>query len=533
MTERSKILIRGGRNLGIMNFMVFIRPQILTNIVFTARQNRLGRLFGTLIEPKARLFFVTLLFYLSLYFSINNRSFLFLSSFYVFILWRIIKNIRLAIFFVFIATLSFAKGKGFQIIILPLEEIPRWAFYKISYWFPLYLSDLFLFGLLFIYIRDKLLGRTCVVPRVFIIPLFLLILFMIWVLLGAFLSYFSGVILLSVIQLLRMAVIFCVIVLVFQRFNLVDQGFYSIISASVIFQSLWAFLERFFGGPLGRDIEAILPGAEFGIRSSENPGLLRISGTFFEPSILGTFFLMHIGLLSVAILENRIKFSFVRKAAVLAIILGSVALLYTGSRVLYGYWLMLVIFLLTHYGRRYQKKIREFKKRLNLLISVVMMVLAIIIIPFVAIRLAALSDVFTQYGSGSYRLQMFAYSIRLALAKPFMGVGINLSPYYLATGFSQEQFVFDPTYPHNLLFQLLAETGIAGLILFSLFVYAVLRPFVISLWSKVKVNEFGLAAIIYLLAAQIYPIFLNQQEILSFFFLYAGLYLATINERYA
>lgn len=489
----------------------------------------LRRWLGWVVTPDTRVFLLTLVYYLSLYFSINNRSLLIFSLLYFLLLWLAIKNLKLALFLTFLATLLFAKGKGFQIILLPKEQITRWALFKISYFFPLYLSDVPLFLLGYLYLRDKMFGSSTVtLPSLVKLPLVLLSLFTSWVALSSVGSFFPEVVLLSAVQLVRMMVVFFVFIMVgFDGRR--RQATYSVVAAVILFESFWVFLQRFHGGPLGRDIEVFLPGAEFGIRSSENQELLRVSGTFFEPSIMGAFILMHITLLMTAFLGGRIMKS-LKQLALSVVAAGSLALVFTGSRVLYGFWMLSAVFLWRVYRKRFTLWRRQFSARLPLGRMVLIGVLATLIIsPYLIARLTSLPDIFTAYGSGTYRLQMMQYAARLFVSAPLTGVGINLSPYYFATGFSGERFVFDPTFPHNLFFQILAETGAVGFGLFFLFVAAIFCP----LLAGRKLNEFGAAALVYLLAAQVYPIFLNHQEVSSFFFLYAGAFLASLKEHYA
>jgi O-antigen ligase len=181
--------------------------------------------------------------------------------------------------------------------------------------------------------------------------------------------------------------------------------------------------------------------------------------------------------------------------------------------------------------RYWQTSIKAFMAKIPTKILTASAIIAIIIVaslaPYLARRIETLSDVFTQYGSATYRLEMMEYATRLAVESPLLGVGINLSPYYFASGFEGETFVFDPTYPHNLLFQLLAETGLIGAILFILFGFFAIRPFLLGLKTGI-IKEYSLAAGVYLLCAMFYPIFLNHPELSSYFFLYVGL--SVLNE---
>jgi O-antigen ligase len=216
--------------------------------------------------------------------------------------------------------------------------------------------------------------------------------------------------------------------------------------------------------------------------------------------------------------------------AVIAHIAGSLALVFTGSRILYGVWLLLALLV----WRYWQKSIKAFLAKIPAKILTASAIIAVIVIasltPYLARRIETLSDVFTQYGSATYRLEMMEYATRLGIDSPLLGVGINLSPYYFASGFEGERLIFDPTYPHNLFFQLLAETGLVGVTIFILFSFFVIRPFLLGLKSGI-IREYSLAAGVYLLCAMFYPIFLNHPELSSYFFLYIGLSLLHESEK--
>jgi hypothetical protein len=146
--------------------------------------------------------------------------------------------------------------------------------------------------------------------------------------------------------------------------------------------------------------------------------------------------------------------------------------------------------------------------------------LVVITIPFLLQRLKSLPTLFTSDGSAMYRIQLNVYAIKLAF-KYFLGSGLNLSPYHLVTAFPNDDYFFDPAHPHNVFFQILAETGVLGLSFFFFFVYFIFRPVILN---KENLNRFTIGALLFLICAQVYPIFLNHPEILSYFFLYSGLH---------
>jgi O-antigen ligase len=481
--------------------------------------NEISKLKNYLLHQQNRVFLITLVYYFSLYFSIHNRSLLILSAIYAIALYAHLRKVGLTLFLVFLATLPFAKGKGFEIILLAKEQILRYTLFKISYFFPLYVSDFFLSLAIYHYVRQKLLFSQ---PRMHLLlpprvtsALIALLIFILSVLLRAFTSIFWEVIILSVIQLIKMAIVFCLPFIT--RLKKIQYAYiFAVILASVIFQSSWVVLQKINQGPLGKDIEVFLPGIELGIYTSEDSTIFRSTGTFFEPSILGTFLLMQMAILSQALLQQRIP-AIRRPLFYVGLLMGVMALIFTGSRALYALFIIVVLAFGYVHKTTFRSLLQKTRRQFSMRHVVIVVAIFALLTPYLFARLSSVPDLFATYGSGTYRLQMTIYSLRLA-STHMLGTGINLSPYYLATAFNQEKFIFDPTYPHNIFAQLLAETGFVGCALFITFLYLCLRRFP----NFIK-NPFAPAPLIFLLSAQFYPIFLNHPEISSFLFLYLGL----------
>ncbi len=473
--------------------------------------------------PSLRLFFVTLLYYVSLYFSTSNRTLILFTFLYWLIIYRITKNLKLSLFAGLIATLLFPKGRAYQIMLLPKEDIERWAWFDISYFFPIYIADIFLGLLGYLYLRGKQTAKQIQLSFQKNKSLWLFFLFIVWTILSGTFSIVPEIGLLSSLQLVRMMMLIALPFLLFAKQKTqLRKIIFSVVVAVLLFEAGWVLVQRLAGGPLGKDIEVYLPGAQLGILSSENRGLLRLAGTFFEPSILGTFLLMQMAILLPALLSKKRIINASKIITLLSIGLGSLALVFTGSRILYGIWLVGAFWSWKRWQQSNKKNKIRIPSKVMGVFAAILIIITIALAPYLARRIETLSDVFTQYGSATYRLRMMYYATRLSLDNPLFGVGINLSPYYLATEFKGEQLAFDPTYPHNLFFQLLAETGIVGLTLFLLFGFLTVKPFFLGLKTGI-IKEYNLAAGIYLLCAMFYPIFLNHPELSSYFFLYVGL----------
>ncbi len=462
-----------------------------------------------------RLFWIVLIFFISLYFSTQNWTFLALVVLFGVVLYRLTRNVPLTAYVLFLATLPFVKGKTFEILLVPKEAIERWALFDIRYFFPIVVSDLFLGSLLYLTFRRAHEDTGRHQPLSWW-PYIYLALFIVWALFGGIVSTFPEVGWLSSVQLVRLFII-----LGLPLFWFVSESFvwatYSVAAASIWFESLWALGQRILGGPLGRAIESYTATTAYGIRTSESDGLLRVTGTFQEPSILGVFLLMQMALLAYVFpraIGTSIRF---RTICLSSFVIGSVALVFTGSRMLYGVWAILVVLVWRRLGIR-------FYPRQIALAGVVLVAVS----PYLLARFSSVFDSLSAYGSLTYRMDMVNYAARLVVASPLVGVGISQLPYWFATGFVGETFAFDPTYPHSIVIQLLTETGGVGAALFFLFVAAIVSLFVSGVARAVS---FFAAMIVYLIAASFYPLFLNHPEVLSFFFLYAGFAIRRLTPR--
>lgn len=419
--------------------------------------------------------------------------------------------------------LPFAKGKGIDILLLDKKYVLKNAIFNVDYLFPIYFSSFYLALFYLHYLRNKLakiknFKLNLSKNNLMVIGVFLL--FVASTVLNSANHIFSVPIFLSSLQLLVLLSIFLIpFFLVSQRQKWKD--FSQIVASSTLFQSVWLILQTINRGYLGRDIEVHLPGFEYGNQSTENFDLLRLTGTFFESSILGTFLLTNLAFLIFMLASNKIESDKEKKVLYLTIALGSISIVLTGSRAIYLVTAILwgiIAYFKGWWSKRGLRLGIDFVKNHKIIIPLLIGGV-IFVTPYLVNRLGSIDHMFSKYGSGTYRLELSRLSLRLTSVVPWLGVGLNMSPYYLATSFPQEDYFVNSAHPHNLLIQLLAETGVVGFSLFIIFLYLIARPLILK---KAPFNEFALAALIYFILAQIYPIFINQMEIISFFFIYLG-----------
>lgn len=458
---------------------------------------------------------------MALFFVTTNLTFLIVTLLFFLVLYILLRDFAQAMFLMFIASLPFARGKTLDIVLIPVGQIPQFGLYDVGYYFPLYPSMVFLGGLLYMIFRYRVDVLTYASARSVLIGL---VAFVVIATIPMFYSLFPIVIGLSVLQVVLMG---CIYFLPYwlRLSPLVIRRMSHTLAAFVVFESGWILAQIVQRGPLNRYIEAILPLNRSGILSTEDPNLMRFNGTFFEPSIMSTFMLMHFCYFLILLMRknrsSRIERS-VYAAATAGALLG---IIFSGSRGIYGLTLLFGYFVF-----RANRKLFGLSKPAwqYLRIGIISSLLVVLMLsPYVMKRLETASTLFSQYGSGSFRLQLNTMAFRLAQEYPF-GVGLNLSPYYFAYGFTQERWA-DPSHPHNLMFQILAETGFLGVASFLVFLWLVYRRYIIR--HKLRAEAHFYASVIFLMGAQFYPIFIAHPEILSLFFLHAGLMNWTQEQR--
>lgn len=441
------------------------------------------------------------------------------------VLYQHLKKLSLTTFYIFLVLLPFAKGKGIDILILK-KEIIKNGLFDIAYLFPIYISSLYLLIFYYDYIRNKLLNLKSKIVKITTKTKIALLFFLLFIIANSINSLFSPfyfMILGASLQLLVLLLIFFIpFVLKVTKKSL--QQIYLVIASSTLFQSVWLILQTINQGYLQKDIEShLFRSTFFAIRSSENEELVRLPGTFFESSILGTFLLINLTILIYAVLNNKIKNEKQKIVVLFTIVLTFISSILTGSRGVYLILFSILFLFFYFYKKNYQKTTKLLIKNSKVLYSTLIVFIIFgtyLVAPFFFNRLKSSSKILSTQGSGSYRIELAKYSLRLLNEKPALGVGLDLSPYYLATSFVGEDYFIDPARAHNIFVQLLAESGLIGTALFFIFLYLVLSKVLIK--TKNTNKEFHLAAIVFILAAQIYPIFINHMEIISYLFLYLG-----------
>ena len=459
-----------------------------------------------------RLFAMTLGYYGILFFVPSNIVFLTVSFFYFLLLWKLLGSVEEAAFISFFINMPFVKGKSFSFLILPKEFVRLAIQRDLIYYFPFTISDFYLLIVLWIHLRTKGAKNKKAVPY---FAVACLLVYLAVSIVSALMSEQLAVSLLSTALLFKLVIIFLL-----PSFIKFSSGriktMISIMCSFTIFEGAWGVLQNIFRGSLGRYIESFNNAYTYGKMAWENKSLLRASGTFVDPDLYGTFMFMHFVVFFYLFLTSKTLTTARRSLYGLCALLASVSIFITGNRVLYICYVlcfvgMLIMMKKAQHAFAYLKKPTVLFATLSAFVFV---------FPYAAARMQNFLAVFLQ-GSATFRIQIAEYASRLGWAN-ILGVGPGVSPYHFALDFPGATVLFGPDYPHAIFFQIFAETGIFGLMIFLIFLYTAFRPLIIRA-RNVQYSYLYLAAGAYIISACFYPLYIPLVELPSFFFLYLGI----------
>lgn len=409
------------------------------------------------------------------------------------------------------------------------DEIFGLTLFDVKYFVAIYLSDLFLLLIYQNYFSTKFFGKKKVISsslnKSYRTSLILLAIFLTLILFRTINHEFAKLLFFGSLIIVKYVLLFLSPLIVDLSKKENKNILYLSIASTTAFHALAILVEQIKGGNIGRFIENRLPGIEIGVRAAESSNLLRADGIFNEPNIAAIFLLMNgVILINNGLINLR---NSKEKYSNLYLITGTLALfaiIFTGSRSLYGLTLLFLLF----YFKKYQEIIKKFITKIikNKAMVFGFLLLGLISLPYLFTRANTLKNIFSSDGSLSYRRELNKHVLALSAKNNHLGIGLDLTTYYVAKYFKtvDNQFViFDQAPSHNLIIQVFAETGIFACVIFLLFTCLSLK----NGFTK-KNYGFALAALAYFIAAQFHPVFTNHYELTAFFFLYLGI---SLNEK--
>ena len=280
----------------------------------------------------------------------------------------------------------------------------------------------------------------------------------------------------------KSVILYLVSKLVFLDLNLVKKTM-QIVIIYVVINSLLIIAQYLVGGPLGFDFEDVF--MPFG-KYAENY-LFRPGGFTSDPNISASFI---VAILPVAVV---MFLPLLKNAAVYywgIIVSIFLALIFTASR---ASWIITALAILPFLIYLKSNNFIFLPKKFKTLWVLGSIFLVLLIGPFIFSRILSLGQTFSQVGSGYYRIHQAVAGYRIMLNNPF-GVGLGMFPYEVTKSVSNENSPAAFDLPHNLFIQLGAESGIAGLIIFLVFLYFLFKDKFIN--SMLTPNLFSGAMLI-------------------------------------
>lgn len=434
-----------------------------------------------------------IIFYLLLFFSPNKIIYFSAYLIAVLLFYLQSKNLRISLFYTLILTLFSEIGLAFSWFQLEPQDLNLGSGWYIS---PM---TIILVPLLILSLRQKI--------RI-LMPDILIFLFYFWCLI-VFIVFPYQNSLFSIFSLTELVLVYFILRIHLNK-NII-KAVITILVSMLTVQSLLGIAQYILRRPLGIVGESVLSSNQFGFTTVEDENIFRSVGTFFHPNLYAAFL---ISILPFSLFkDNKNKSLFILNILVLF------AILFTFSRVA---WAITIIYLLILLVKKGILNINRLNKFLFLFIIIIF-----ISIPLITSRLASIPQAFEEFGSMGTRIKTYQEAFGIYSIYPLTGVGLDRSLEYYAsnpiTDLFQNTAVGSFYRIHNTFLELLSETGVIGLLLFSFF----LTTINISLFIKNHTDTYKKIAIIgltgFTLIALLNPFFHSSQ--FRYFFLLSAIIL--------
>jgi len=450
---------------------------------------------------------------LSLLLADSNKIVLGLTLVYLIILLRKTQSYRHSLLILLLNFLPLTVGRNFlDFTLLSRQEIYGFALFDIKYFGPMLLSDVFLL-LIYQHYLSHGNNKKIILEHSWQVASLGLLAFFAVVLLRSLNHELGNFILIGSLLILRFMLLFLLPAIYNWQNEKTQAVFYNSVASLTLFHSLMIWTEQLRSENLGRFIEHSLPGMSGGTRAAESINLLRADGLFNEPNIAAIFLLIN-GLLLITIATKN---NTAQRPFLLIGLFAMLSIVFTGSRSLYLISAIMTLGIAWQHRQIALVWVQELWRKQ--LLRLALLLIIGISASYLLIRIDTLRNVFSSDGSWSYRRELHQHIMSFAWQN-HLGIGLDLTPYYLAKTFKtvDNQFtVFDPAPAHNIFIQVLVETGWLGAAAFLFFLTYSLRA------AFRKRSVFATSCLAYVVAAQLHPSFTNHYQLSAFFFLYLGL----------
>ena len=413
-------------------------------------------------------FWATLIFYLLLFFNLNNKTLLLAFLVLIFIYYFKLKNFRLSLLVTTLASSIFIVGKTYVFELIPVQKLLL-EDYPLGYNIGVTLTVFIIFSYLLLLMLLRDIIRKKIVKLSFDASFWLLFFFYLAVVISSFIASKNYQI--SALYALGMLGIFIIFLFV-RSYNFKNIFFIilALLSAMIIFEATLSGLQYVSRSPLGRSIELKQDIEVFGRGADEDVFQYRPVGTFSHANELAAFLLPSLILIlaSFYLRGNHLIYSST------AFVFGLVTLFLTLSRSAWFSFILAVFLLLFIIEKKWRFSLKfsnKVKRKLLSLALVVFILSLFIILPRISRSLYS----FGESGGFYTRFELMKESWNLILRFPFFGVGLGLSPQLIFEQNPYGVMSYFPSVVHNAYLLMASEIGLIALIFLLVYLVVLLK----------------------------------------------------------
>lgn len=427
----------------------------------------------------------------------NSIFFLVLAALFI-LIFIVTKSLTETTWLTFLASLPFSRGKYFEFSVLPASF---WGGeFDLSLSAPLLFSDfLLVLAIYLILSRYKKLRSKYRVSDSDVKIYVYLTLFIIVSFISSYFSPFSFTSFYFFAQLIKFVLIFFVARIMFTDLKVAKKS-YQFFVLFLFLNSLLVISQYINLGPVGLgNIEGQSTGyGVYGVYSSENPNIFRAGGFSPDPNVTATLLAVSFPILLTNTLSSKNKHTPIKWLVVIVLIL---SLILTASRAMWIITVFISLVTILYLRKRKTIYIPPFIKKSW---AIILIVALLFLSPIIIRRIGTLVDIFSSKGGGTYRMDHIKVGLFYMKSRP-VGTGIGTFNYSMALDFPPKETGLIPAQPHNLFAQLGAETGVFGLISFSLFLLFIIKKKYDESLKRPRSFSIFLSLSSYLLSAFFFP----------------------------
>lgn len=241
----------------------------------------------------------------------------------------------------------------------------------------------------------------------------------------------------------------------------------------------------------------------------------RLSGFFGERWVIGSFLVRFLPILVAIFFLNYSSFSkMTKKFSLFVTVISVIIIIFSGERTAY-----LLLLLYTFFNLIFISKYFNPKK----FFIIIFFIVSLFIIPFFITDFQTrLTDKILFYLTtfnfeDNQYLTLYSTAIKIFISNPIFGAGPNTFRYLCSDEIYYIAYFSCSTHPHNIFLQVLSETGVLGTtIIYSVFIFCLLKIFKILRYSKSNAQIFGYYSLFISVIMNLFPLVPSGNFFLSY-----------------